>query len=314
MAEVDDLIKEKIKRLDKIGDAFALKSAEIQKTMLKKALDKLENLTRDKAGNIIANAKNLNSIQSVLDTIDEVLNEGEYQSIVKGLLSEMDKQAVLNDKILRKQFGETFKTDFADAVLSKLKQATELNLTQVSTAQISNGLSQYLNTAVSDGANYKEVYSYIQDYLIGAEGKDGSLVRYTRQIANDSFAIADRSRVSTIAENLGIQFYRYQGGTIDTTRCFCEERNGEIFHIGEIMAWGNGDITAGDLSSDCGYPWAGMNSGTNAGNIFSLLGGYNCLHTLVPVSEIDVPVDVLRRAYEGGFYEPSETIRELLGI
>ncbi len=314
MAEIDDLIKEKIKRLDKIGDSFALKSAEIQKTILKKALNKLENITRDKSGNIIASSKNLNTIQSVLDTVDEVLNEGEYQSLVKGLLSEMDKQAVLNDKILKQQFGETFKTEFADAVLSKIKTATELNLTQVSTAQITNGLSQYLNTIVSDGANYKDVYNYIQDYLIGAEDKEGALVRYTRQIANDSFAVSDRTRVTTISENLGIQFYRFQGGIIDTTRCFCEERNGLIFHVSEIMAWGDGDITAGDLSSNCGYPWAGMNTGTNSGNIFSLLGGYNCLHTLIPVSEIDVPVDVLRRAYQSGFYNPSETIMNLLGI
>lgn len=154
----------------------------------------------------------------------------------------------------------------------------------------------------------------MQDYLIGAENKDGALVRYTRQIANDGFAISDRSRVSVISESLGGQFYRYVGGTIDTTRCFCEERNGLYFHIEEVKAWGDGDITAGDLSASCGYPWAGMNAGTNSGNITSLLGGYNCLHSLIPVSEIEVPREVLLRAINEGYYTPNESIRDLLGI
>lgn len=316
MPTYEELLKEKIKRLDTIGEKFAGYSKQVQKTMLKNAITKLDSLARDKAGNIIANASNLNKINSIVDTVKVTLEGDEYQSLVSGLLNEMDKQALINDKLLKLQFDELTDNnfDFANALLRKIQATTEVNLLDVSTANISNGLNQYLNTAISGGASYKDVQEYVQDYLIGAEGKDGSLVRYTRQIANDGFAISDRSRIKVVSESFGAEFYRYQGGTIDTTRCFCEERNGKIFHIKEIQAWGDGEITMGELSSECGYPWAGMNSGTNSGNIMDLLGGYNCLHSLMPVSEIDVPTEVLRRAMEEGFYEPSDTVRELLGL
>lgn len=314
MAEADKLLKEKLKRLDTVGDNFASASMQVQKTMLKNALGELEKLTRDASGKIIANTKNLNIVQSVISTIQSTLSQAEYQSLVSGLLSEMDKQAEINDKILEKQLGGVKNKSFADGMLDNIKKSTATNLTQVSTANISNGLAQFLNTAVSGGSTYKEVQAYVQDYLIGAEGKDGSLVRYTRQIANDSFAIADRSRIRIISESTGAEFYRYQGGEIDTTRCFCEERNGLIFHIEEIKAWGDGDITAGDMSSECGYPWQGMNTGTNSGNIVDLLGGYNCLHTLMPVSELDVPEEVLRRVMDAGYYTPSDEVKNLLNL
>lgn len=314
MADVNKLIKQKLERLDSIGQKFASASKDVEKSLLKSVIEQLEKLTRDKSGKILATTGNLNIVQSVIGSIESIMTDTEYQSLVSGLLSEMDKQALINDEILRKRLGEIYDTGFADKLLQNIKSLTEVNLTQVSTSNISNGLAQFLNTSIAGGSNYNKVYKYVQDYLIGAEGNDGSLVRYTRQIANDSFAISDRSRVRVISESSGAEFYRYQGGEIDTTRCFCEERNGLVFHIEEIKAWGDGDISAGDLSSACGYPWQGMNTGTNSGNIFDLLGGYNCMHTLVPVSELDVPEDVLRRAIKNGYYKPSDEVKKILNL
>lgn len=314
MADVEKLLKEKLKRLDSAGEDFASASAQVEKTMLKNAVSQLEKLNRDSSGKIIPNIKNLTVVQNVIKSIESTMSQKEYKALVSGLLSEMDKQAEINDKILEKQLGKELEKDFANSMLNNIKVSTQANLTQVSTANISNGLAQFLNTAVSGGSSYKEVQAYVQDYLIGAEGKDGSLVRYTRQIANDSFAIADRSRIRIISESTGAEFYRYQGGEIDTTRCFCEERNGLVFHIEEIKAWGGGDISAGDLTSACGYPWQGMNTGTNSGNIFDLLGGYNCMHTLVPVSELDVPEEVLLRAIKNGYYKPSDEVKKILNL
>ena len=275
MADVSDLLKDKIRRLDEIGGNFAQASKEVQKTLLKNALKKLDKLTRNSSGNIIPSTENLTVITDVVKSLKSTLSDKDYQSLVGGLLNEIDIQAKLNDTILEKTLGKLSNIDFANSVLSQIKDTTKLNLTEISTAQIVNGLGQYLDTAVSSGASYSEVQQYVQDYLIGAESKDGALVRYTRQIANDSFAVADSTRIRLISEDFGIKFYEWQGGLIDTSRCFCIERHGLVFHEEEIKAWGRGEISAGGMSSECGYPWAGMNLGTNENNIFSLRGGYN---------------------------------------
>jgi hypothetical protein len=139
---IDELIKEKIRRLDTIGEKFAGKTIEVQKTLLKNAIAELDKLARDKAGNIIINNSNLNRIQGVISSIETTLSGEEYTNLVQGLLSEMDKQALINDKILKESFKLLTDSDFdfANALLRKLKATTEVNLTSVSTSQISAGL------------------------------------------------------------------------------------------------------------------------------------------------------------------------------
>jgi len=47
---------------------------------------------------------------------------------------------------------------------------------------------------------------------------------------------------------------------------------GKVFTTEEVKEWASLD-------------WQGKNPATNASNIFTLLGGYNCMHTLLPVSK-----------------------------
>lgn len=83
-----------------------------------------------------------------------------------------------------------------------------------------------------------------------------------------------------------MEFFKYQGRPIDTTREFCRARSGKFFHRKEIEEWGR---------SASEKPWKGMNKCTNAVNIFLLLGGMKCRHVLIPVRQGVVPSEDLER-------------------
>jgi hypothetical protein len=61
-----------------------------------------------------------------------------------------------------------------------------------------------------------------------------------------------------------------------------------VYHTEEIRQWATLD-------------WDGKNRATTADTIFSLRGGYNCNHLLVPIATALVPEDVLTRARRKGY-------------
>lgn len=70
------------------------------------------------------------------------------------------------------------------------------------------------------------------------------------------------------ADELELVFYQFTGNTVRGTRDFCEERVGKVFHESEIQRWAN-------------MSWKGKSSPYDP---FTDVGGYNCMHTLRPIS------------------------------
>jgi hypothetical protein len=132
---------------------------------------------------------------------------------------------------------------------------------------------------------------------------------YSRQVALDTFSIADASVVATYSNEYEFEWFQYVGGTMKTTRPFCLERDGNYYHRKEIEAWGDGKKTTG-LALPSAGEWGGRIDGTSASTIFSYRGGFGCRHLIMPVSVFSVSREVIVRNIEQGFYEPTETVRE----
>jgi hypothetical protein len=81
--------------------------------------------------------------------------------------------------------------------------------------------------------------------------------RYFAAWTQDVYYQYQRSTSNEMRKKLGFRFAIYQGGTIETTRPFCEERNGKVYHEDEINDWDDLDF-AGKLQVghkciiDCG--------------------------------------------------------------
>lgn len=263
-------------------------------------------------------SKNFSIIEKIDTRLRETFNRSEY---VKGMEEFSSKFKDL-EKLNTQYFNKEFKVKTGDIVKNVIKNArrssTELLIGQSSMdGALFNPIRETLVQAVTSQSSWKDLVTNIRNIAIGNDQVEGKLLKYAKQIASDTLNTADRSVSAAVIDELGAEFCQYVGNEKDTTRCFCEQRYGKFFHVEEVRAWGRGDLTEGDIAESCdigGGKWAGMFQNTNESTIFIWAGGYNCRHSIVLRSAASVPVSVLQRAIDAGYYKPSKKEREALGL
>jgi hypothetical protein len=296
MAKIFDLLVKKLSRLDSIPKKFLTDVEKAQYEILDKILQKLSTLTLDKEGKIVMSTANLKRAEDITDSLQEVFLRSDYIEAVTDFASAFDVQKQVTNKYFESAFPE-FKdidTEFADAVFQASKRnAVESLATSTVTTRFLEPLKQQIDQIVTSGMDFKEAVKSIRQYAIGDGEKAGKLLQYSKQIAYDSIATADRAYTSTIADELESEWFYYAGGLIPTSREFCIDRNGKYYHYREVESWANEN-------------WQGKAENTNSANIYELLGGYNCNHSLIPVSIDQVPQSVVIRNKRNGNYEPTQ--------
>lgn len=320
----EKLLKEKNKRLEEVPKIFDA-TKKVQKRIYKDILDKVSQLDTDNTGKFILSKKNLLLAEEINASLSDITLASDYTSLVREFASEFEGQKNINDKILEKAFKTKHLSEIADQVnANSKKSAVELLVGDGLSADFINPIKGILTESVNAGSSFADTVLAIRDFVEGEEDADGKLLAYSRQIATDTFAIADRSYTNAVSEENDYEWFYYSGGVIEPrysgtgrqiggTRCFCLERNEQYFYYKEIEAWGLGNVTDG-VSKDCGFPWSGMNDSTNESTIFNYAGGWNCQHSIQPVSLFAVPIEVVQRNIDKGYFEPTDGEREELGL
>ncbi len=239
-----------------------------------------------------SNEANIIRIETISARMSEIIFGTEYTEALTTFASEFNVQGVLNKDILNAiSKGRFTDKDIFKAILKKSQSdAISLLADDAIQAQFTDPLKRVLTDAVSNELSFKEATKQLNDFITGTPTRDGSLQRYVKQVARDGFNIADRRYTQIVSQDLGFEWFRYSGGIVRDSRVFCVDRVNKIFHITEIEGWGSGK----DVGR-AGFPWQGMFTGTNSGNIATVLGGFNCMHALIAVSESVVPADVKAR-------------------
>ena len=297
----ESLLKEKSKRLEDIPLALQTTLEKEQSRVLKEVLKDLSTLdTKD--GIIEINNNNLRKVTEISDKLKSILISEDYTKAVKEFASEFSAQATLNNKIIKAGFGDIENPLASKAYLDLAKKSAVQSLIGSAVdEQFSKPITSILESAVVNGASFGETIDALTTAIKGNGKTDSKFLNYARQITNDSFAVADRSFTSIISDALDAEWFYYSGTEIDTTRCFCENRVGKYFYYKEIESWGDGK-NLGDCNTG-GGSWAGQMKGTNSATIYSYLGGYNCMHSLMPVSDVIVPDSDIERAKDLGYIE-----------
>jgi len=299
MPTFEELLKDKNKRLEEIPMALQTAVQKQQKKVLEDVLGKLSQLDV-KDGQIKINSKNIKAIADISEELKSALLNDEYLKAVKAFSKEFDVQATINNKLIKAGFGETENPIAAEAYINIAKRgAVDALVGSPIDSNFIKPIQGLLEQAVISGATINETITSVRTFVEGSAESDGKILKYVKQITNDSFAIADRSYTSIVSDYLSNDWFYYAGSEVENTRCFCEERVGKYFHYKEIESWGNGE-NLGDCNTG-GGKWAGQIPGTNAATIYSYLGGYNCLHSLVPVSKAIVPEADIERARSLGY-------------
>jgi hypothetical protein len=293
---------EKVRRLTTIPDEFLARIPKAESELYDAIIEIIAQM-EVRGGSFVINAANLEYAAQVGELLKEALLTTDYIDAVTEFAREFDTQVGINDELFSKTFpGFTTSEIGLQSVQIAKREAVDLLLNSAYDTGVIQPLRETLEQAVINGSGFRESLKSIREFIEGDPEKEGALLRYSKTYAHDQFAISDRAYTSIVSEEVDADWFFYSGDEIDTTRPFCAARDNQYFHYKEVESWG-------DLS-----PWAGQIPGTNPSTIYSYAGGYNCRHSILPVSVFSVPKDVIQRNIESGNYNPSEKERELVGV
>ena len=301
MPTLESIIKQKVGRLETVPTKFEKMVFESQKKIFDDILSLLDKLERSN-GSIVMSSNNLLIVDEIAAETKKVILGGEYTQAVKEFAGEFDQQAIINSDYFDKAFGTFTETELAAQILTSTKTiAVEAMIGSVDNNFVLP-LKDLLTKSVSSGSSWVDMVKEIKEFAEGGKEVDGKLLRYAKQIASDTFATSDRSYTNAIVEDSDYVWFLYSGGVIGGTRIFCDQRNDRYYHKKEIEKWA-------DIEK-----WDGKVKGTDEKSIFIYAGGYNCKHSILPVSILLVPKLDIQRNIKNGNFIPSDFEKKELNL
>ena len=298
MPTLDDIIKDKMSRLQSVPDKMVTAADKAQINMLKRA-EELVSKMDIVDGKFVFSDKNIQIIESISSELPGVIIDDDYINSLTNFAKEFNTQGKINNDYFSKIIPDfEIQSVYASTLQMSQRNAIQLLSDDAVSAAILSPIKEALMSGVSNGGSFADAMNAIREVATNTEKSDGALTRYVKRVAYDAFAVGDRQYTKAISEDLGLVFYKYQGGEVADTRCFCEERHGNFYHKKEIEDWGEGKKVG-----ECGNNWQGRNSNTNKDTIFSFVGGYNCKHSLIPIITSRVPKEWIDRAIKLGYYK-----------
>lgn len=309
MPTLDEIIKQKMARLQSVPDALVSSADKAQEAMLKKAQELISQMDIVD-GKFEFTKKNIQLIEQIGNSLQGEIFSDQYVSDLTSYAKEFNSQATINNSYFSK-LSNAFEPDSLYSAVVKQSQKNALDLLgqDAVTAEIISPIKNSLLGAITNGGTFSETLATITEISTNTEAADGILTRYVKRVAYDAFAVSDRQYTKAISEDLGLVFYKYQGGETSDTRCFCEERKGGYYHKKEIQSWGRGQHIGSCAMKIKGAGnktlWQGANYATDENTIFSFVGGYSCKDSLLPYITTEVPDKWIQRAINLGFYSPN---------
>lgn len=307
MADFNDILKE----IDGAIKSFNKGIPAAQKAMYQELVTELRRLDLN-GDKIKATVKNLKVIQSIKNKLTKFILNDDYLEDVKEFVKSFNTVTKLQNeywKGVESKFkpGPLLKEIRTQAISDTVKQLTESGIG----ANIGDSITDILRTNITSGGSYKALNKQLLESLTDTEKSDGLLTKYSKQITNDSIQQYNRQYTQQVAAGLGMEWYAYQGSDIKGTRPFCDALTDiRYFHQSEVPRLlkaedlyytKDGKRTKVPIYARTGLPH-GLIEGTNAENFFIRAGGYNCGHSIRPVPERNVPIEVRDRVYNTPAY------------
>jgi hypothetical protein len=298
MPTLTELIDDKLKRLHTAPDSFLSVVDKKQKLVMESILSEI-NLLQTEGGQIVVNDLNV-----IMNGLRETFFDAEYQAAFTEFVSQFKEQALVTQELIKLGIGDIpgAQTLFTNLIReSQLNAATLLGEAAVE-QEYFMPIKEVLMQNVTTGAGIKETTKSLRLIVTNNAENDGFIYRYAKTTARTYFAQADAEYTTTLSRSMGVEWYKYAGSVIESSREFCDTRHNKYYHVKEVESWGQ-------LGN-----WDGKIKGTNSSSIFANRGGWNCRHSLVPYSVSRIPKDDIRRAIRKGYFKPTEAKQKELGL
>jgi hypothetical protein len=261
------------------NERFAGQITSVQDRLYSRLVGTLKRVDIDADGYIIQSADNRKILNEAINSIDESFAQGTpYTSAIEQHLEVIPAINELNEiyfKTISSAFtpNKQFIKSLQKQTISGLERSL---LNEGIESQIKGPLIDILNRNINTGGSFSGFLKEVQDYVKGTPDLDGRLLSYSKGIVRDALTVYARSFQQAVVADLGLKWYLYAGGLMDTSRPFCVERAGKYYYEDEVKAWAH-------------LEWTGKMRGTTESSIFQFAGGYFCGHQLIPVHESIVP-------------------------
>ena len=292
MADSDKIINKLTDTIDSAINDTENAFGAFDKQLLAQMEILLKDLDLDSNGNIIRSAKNNSLISKVKQKLQSIIRSNPYNDAIKDLTSTLSD---ITD-IQHEYFAGVNEDYSPHANLDDLQQQTVNDTVDALKSRgvqsdITDKITEILQTHIKEGMPYTEILKELRSYLTD---NGGPLASYAKQIATDSLNTYSRTYDNMVADDLGLEWRRYVGAKIKTTRDLCKACLAkEWIHQSEIPNIIKGNFKEfkaidGKINPATGYPY-GWIEGTNASNWPDRAGGYGCNHRPIPVSAAMVP-------------------------
>lgn len=275
-----------------ITDKFSSQIVEFEAQVYSKLLSTVKDLDLDAEGYILQNGNNRKLLAAAENVLDTFLPGDTLASVISNTLSVIPKLDNLNNDYFS-EIKESFtpNRNFIKSLQAQTVESIETNLLSDGlTAQVKSPIVDILNRNINSGGKFTGFVDELKMFVQGDPKVDGRILHYSRTYLRDALFQYSRTYQQAMTRDLDLEFYLYAGGLIDNSRPFCIDRAGNYYHQKEIELWAP-------------LKWAGKNPLTTESSIFTLAGGYSCAHSIMPVSIIIVPEDVIQRNVELGNYK-----------
>lgn len=298
MATYAEILLQILAGIDSVPDEYSAAVKRVQDEVFRSILPLLDKMKLDENGAVIANAANYATAAMISEELPNILDRAGMTDAIKNFASGLDEQKALTETLY-----ETIIDDPKFRDLSSMWKASRSRaVNMMGESAVNTYVSEFttaINNAIGSSSTFTQTISAIRSTTIGNPEIDGILYRYAKQNAKDAFSITNREYSEQINRKYGIVFYRYVGGTKDTTRVWCLDHVGNYYHKSDIEAMAS-------------QQWAGKARGTNASTIFTKCGGYNCDHIWSPVPVDKVPVEVLQDAIDRNLVNAADLPKRVL--
>jgi hypothetical protein len=286
-----------IKHMEDSVNDFQKGIPEIEKAIYEDLLGQVKDL-QVQGGKILSSVQNLKLINSIANKLDRLLITNGYKDSVKEFLTSFNIVETLQKQYFA-DFNLKFKPSKTLPIIKEMAIDTTLNdlLGQGLQVNIVDSIKSILQDNVTSGGSYASLNNQLRASITGTDQTDGILQRYSRTITTDSINQYSAQYHEALAMDLNMNWGRYVGSNLTTTREFCEYlTKKEWVHKSELPTIIEGVIDGHEckLSKTTGLP-LGMKEGTNADNFKVRRGGWNCGHQFFWVPDVVVPEAVKAR-------------------
>jgi hypothetical protein len=177
-------------------------------------------------------------------------SESKLNSIAEGL-------GYISERIGISESGRILKDSYLDSLSQN--------------AEVRKEIKNYVINSVAGQKNYGEYLKGMKELIVGNDLVEGTLQRYYKQFAFDTYNQVDSAINKTFADSLGLKHFIYMGSLKDTSRQFCIDRAGKVFSVEETETWKDDPTLPG--KSKEGY------------NPLIDRGRWNCRHSIRYISQ-----------------------------